>query len=1537
MRPSIIALTCVLTGLVSAGGASAAEPHRSTHFLPSANGRASIAFDVSQNRLTQFLEHPYRFPKAGVESRDLMFDAYPDVRVGSVPTWLTDAPITKAEYVEGTGIIHVVRLVSGLRVEEFDFAPIGLAESAVFHVVQITRLSGSGAVDAYHLMNYKLGAGSPNPSSNGEGLAYNAPRDAFYEWGPGGLAMGHGSMVASSHHGTAPYGTLLGGGNLLDDNGVAVKDDQVPGFQQSFGDIAVNATVWAGWYSVLALDADAQPAVDRVRTFLASRTPKQIVDDEVAAWASWRTAAPSGLSATEASLFAQSQAFLRMGQVTEPGKSDGQILASIAPGKWNISWVRDMAYATVGLVRTGHYAEAKKALQFQLGATVGGYQSYVGSPYQISVVRYYGDGTEESDSNADGPNVEFDGFGLFLWALDEYVAASKDTAFATSVLPVVKSKIADVLVKLQEPSGLIAADSSIWEVHWNGKQQHFAYTSLTAARGLCGVTNLGGEASYLTAAQKIGAGILANLRAPNGAISQSTEALKDGKGFLDAAAIEAVSLGLADPNKRTARATVNTIATGLVPPSGRGFFRNDDGDWYDSQEWIFVDLRMGRALDLVGNATLAKSTRDWNVAQATENYGILSELHDRVTADYAGEAPMVGFGAGGYILMTKPDSATKPCLVITEPDEPVDGGVDGSANNDGGTDGGSDGGTVTPPGNDGGCNCDATGAGGANGAGWLVAILVAVGAVVRRWRSGSKSDGRPGLKFAAADGRPGLKSGAATDPLRNPSKARPGGRALTAEIPIESLVLLALLALTMVGCSDSTDPSNPDGSTPDGGSLDAVADVPLVNVDAGACATTFRFVPPNGTAPKTVGLAGEWNSFANPGTPMTGPDKDGAFTASVPLAPGLVAYKVLVDGNYQLDEGARFRKYVNGIENSAIDVTDCYLPTLALVKQSLTRQTTGTYAVTVAFRPGWAQTGVDAATVKATLRKDGKDTAVTPKVDATKNEIAVDASSLADGKYTLLVEAKDRVGRAAAPLRLVFWVEAQAYDWRDAVIYMAVTDRFKNGDPTNDVAPAPNVDARANFKNGDLEGVRQVIASGALDELGVRALWLTPFQTNPTGAYPSDDGVHSVTGYHGYWPIKAREVDPRLGGEAALKKLVAEAHAHGIRVLMDFVVNHVHDQHEYFKAHPEWFRTGCVCGTNNCDWTGHRLDCLFAPYLPDVNWSVPEASAQFASDAVYWVDTFDLDGLRIDAVKHVEDAAVVNLSSRLRDAFEASGTKLFLTGETAMGWNDCGLQCNQVEYDTISRYIGPHGLDGQFDFVLYHAVPYRVFTGDGKGLIHADYWTQASGWMYPQGSIMTPYIGSHDTPRSVTIASYRGQDGGHPTYVPGNKWDNVATAPPDAESYARHRLALAWLLGQPGAPLLYYGDEYAEWGGADPNNRAQYRTGNALGAEELATLAFTKQLGKARQASSALRRGAYKHVYATDEVMVFARQDGANVALVALNRMGTPRTFTAPLPLTLGLADGKKLMDSLGGPDVVVSSGAVTVSLGARSAAVYLP
>jgi glycosidase len=739
----------------------------------------------------------------------------------------------------------------------------------------------------------------------------------------------------------------------------------------------------------------------------------------------------------------------------------------------------------------------------------------------------------------------------------------------------------------------------------------------------------------------------------------------------------------------------------------------------------------------------------------------------------------------------------------------------------------------------------------------------------------------------------------------------------------------------------------PDASTDVRPPLDATAPDALPDLTGGdapitsPCVTVFRYVPIAGTMPASVQVTGEWNAFANPGTTLRGPDAQGAFTGEVALRPGLVAYKLLVDGKFVLDPGAKLRKYAGGVENSAVRVVDCHAPVLALASQSTSRAAPGQgrYQSTVAFRKGQDAPSLDLATVAVTLRHDATRSTLAPAIDAATETIGVDAPALADGKYTIFVDAKDAAGQSAKTLRLVFWIEKGAFSWQDALIYMAMVDRFKNGDPSNDAPRTPSAEASADFKGGDLQGVRSVIASGALDRLGVSTVWLSPFHANPAGAYLAQDGVHLSTGYHGYWPTRARQVDARIGGDAALKAMVAEAHAHGIRVLQDFVVNHVHKEHEYVAQHPTWFRTGCVCGTANCDWTAHRLDCMFSDYLPDVDWTVPEVSEQFGDDAVYWLDTFDLDGFRIDAVKHVEDACIANLTARVRDEFEATGTRVFMTGETAMGWNGDSPAANQSEYDTISRYIGPNGLDGQFDFVLYHAAAYRTFAYDEKGLLHADFWAQESGRQYPAGAVMTPYIDSHDTARSVTVATYRGQDANHARAVAtDNKWSNVAGPPTDAEPYQRHRLALAWLFGLPGAINLYYGDEYGQWGGADPNNRAPWRGDQALAGEEATTLAFTERLGSARRELSALRRGAYRSIYGTDDALLFARVGAAGeVALVALTRLATGTTIQAALPATLGLANGTTLRDRLGGPDVVVTNGALAITLGPRGAAILAP
>src|ERR1700712_169728 len=100
---------------------------------------------------------------------------------------------------------------------------------------------------------------------------------------------------------------------------------------------------------------------------------------------------------------------------------------------------------------------------------------------------------------------------------------------------------------------------------------------------------------------------------------------------------------------------------------------------------------------------------------------------------------------------------------------------------------------------------------------------------------------------------------------------------------------------------------------------------------------------------------------------------------------------------------------------------------------------------------------------------------------------------------------------------------------------MVMADRYRDGDPTNNItAPTPNADPRGDWQGGDLQGVKQSISDGTFDKLGIRTLWISPFNTNPAGAFPAADNIHQVTGYHGYWPTKGREVDARLGGTHAL-------------------------------------------------------------------------------------------------------------------------------------------------------------------------------------------------------------------------------------------------------------------------------------------------------------------------------------------------------------------------------------------------------------------
>ena len=610
---------------------------------------------------------------------------------------------------------------------------------------------------------------------------------------------------------------------------------------------------------------------------------------------------------------------------------------------------------------------------------------------------------------------------------------------------------------------------------------------------------------------------------------------------------------------------------------------------------------------------------------------------------------------------------------------------------------------------------------------------------------------------------------------------------------------------------------------------------------------------------QAVQLVGEWDW----NTPLNMTNNSGTWTVDVELEEGLYCYKFVVDGAYIFDPSNPERVYCDDIENSLLRVDDHARPHYSATIEG--------DVLHVVYHPG-----------SSLAAPDGTPSALTGALwDASSSTWTLDLTGLDDGKHSLLIEGSDVEGHVAYDLLVPFWRGPHAsFVWEDALIYMVMTDRFVNGDQSNDGAPTGAAQG-ADWQGGDFAGVTSMIQAGYFADLGVNALWLTPFNTAANGTGKAADGVHDVAAFHGYWPMEARGVDARLGTPEELQEMVDVAHDAGIRVMMDFVVNHVHEDHEYFDAHPEWFNSGCICGQADCDWTEHRLDCQFTSYMPDVNWKNRNASEQFIADALWWMETFDLDGARIDAVKHVENLAVSNLVAQINHRFETVGTDVYLKGETAMGWSGHSLEANQAQYDAINAYMGPNGLDGQADFVLYHAVVDNVFVSGNENYQHLDYWTNRSQDQYTSGSLMVPYVGSHDVSRLTS----RADTGTGDAY---NQWaeDGLPGQPGDVSAYHAALQAYGWLLTTPGAPLLYYGDEYGEYGGADPDNRHMYRGESMWSEHELALFENISQLGQLRLESIALRQGSYSTRLAMANLLVYNMTHDDQTMSVVLNRGG---------------------------------------------------
>lgn len=376
---------------------------------------------------------------------------------------------------------------------------------------------------------------------------------------------------------------------------------------------------------------------------------------------------PLAISAQERNAAEQSITVLKMSQVSEKEifpLLHGQVLASLRPGVWAISWVRDAAFAIKAMSKLGMYDEARKALEFMLKAKptnqyihyihTDGKDYGIGVPYIISVTRYFGNGREESDYNADGPNIEIDDLGLFLTAFYHYVNETGDKTFFNTWKNALDT-IGNAIIHNINAKNIIRTESGPWEHHLPGKE--FMWTSGTCARGLqltailqkrFGHPHQKFEEAYKTLYK----GILANCLIDGKYIKgNATELSASDHHYFDAATFELFANGLITDKKLFATHMQEYNGHNrAAKDAARGYIRFNSADSYENQEWAFAGLRVAVAQTVLGNKAEAKKLIDRITGFANRNNNQVPEILSNDMNIYRGAIPMVGYGAGAYIL-----------------------------------------------------------------------------------------------------------------------------------------------------------------------------------------------------------------------------------------------------------------------------------------------------------------------------------------------------------------------------------------------------------------------------------------------------------------------------------------------------------------------------------------------------------------------------------------------------------------------------------------------------------------------------------------------------------------------------------------------------------------------------------------------------------------------------------------------------------------------------------------------------------------------
>jgi pullulanase-type alpha-1,6-glucosidase len=561
----------------------------------------------------------------------------------------------------------------------------------------------------------------------------------------------------------------------------------------------------------------------------------------------------------------------------------------------------------------------------------------------------------------------------------------------------------------------------------------------------------------------------------------------------------------------------------------------------------------------------------------------------------------------------------------------------------------------------------------------------------------------------------------------------------------------------------------------------------------------------------------------------------------------------------------------------------------------------------------------------------------------------------------------------------------------DQVFYFTMTDRFANGDPSNDTGGSPSGDPlvhgflptdKGYYHGGDLAGLSEKL--DYLEQLGVTAIWVTPPFKN---RWVQGDGTlgGSSAGYHGYWQIDYTQIDPHFGTNAEMQAFVDAAHQRNIKVFFDIVINHTGDVISYEEGQfsyrnkadfPYRDADGNIFDDRDYVGTGTfpELDpALSFPYTPvfldpaDASVKAPDwlnnpiyyhnrGDSTFAGESSTYGDFFGLDdlftehpvvveemiqihkdiisqyrvdGFRVDTVKHVNDELWEQFVPEiLSHAADEGITDFYLFGEVFDG--DPAFTSH---YTTTLPF--PAVLDFGFDGAARDFATASTSTDSLRDFFASDdYFTDDDSNVYG----IVKFTGNHDIGRL------------------GYSIDDNNPGASDEERVRRSKLATALMYFSRGAPVLYYGDEQGFTGsGGDkdarqdmfPSQVAEYNDADLIGTEATTAddnfdtshplyTAFS-EFAALRQEHLALRQGAQIHRFSQGSAGIYAfsrleREERAEY-IVALNNSTAPasasfQTETPDATFSALYPEGAASISSDGG-------GWVSVELPALSFAVY--